>query len=172
MPGGSWLRSLCLHHHCLLPDRLLRDGSRSPPGAPGSCCHFLAACSFPGEQDHPLCWGAQAVSCSSVHGATSPWELLSRWWRMKQGCSCHHPQYGDTALDWQVPAQEDVPSAGRGALPVHLGCSSDLAKQLAPARANYDPLQRGPASGPLSQQVTALSPRLPACCSRRSWGRQ
>lgn len=75
---------------------------------------------------------------------------------MKQGCSCPHLQYGDTAPAWQVPAHEDLLSVGRGALPAHLCCCRGSAKQptcLASSCSGWgscDPLQRSPAKAPCS----------------------
>lgn len=47
---------------------------------------------------------------------------------MKQGYSCPHQQYGDTALG-QHEVHENLLSAGRGALPAHLCCHRGPAKQ-------------------------------------------
>ena len=76
---------------------------------------------------------------------------------MKQGCSCPHPQYGDTAPGRQVPGCEDLPSAGRGALPARLCCPGGPAKQPAcpagscPGCGLLRSLQRGPARAPRSR---------------------
>lgn len=48
---------------------------------------------------------------------------------MKQGYSCPHQQYGDTALGQQVPVHEDLLSAGRRTLSAHLCCHRGPAKQ-------------------------------------------
>ncbi|XP_075360857.1 uncharacterized protein LOC142411215 [Mycteria americana] len=145
------------------------------PCTPGSCCCFLAACSLLGEWGCPRCRGAQADSCPRLHGATSPWELLSWWWRRKQGCSCPHLQRGDTAPGRQVPAGEDLPSVGRGALPACLWCCGGPAKESAclagscPGWGSLRPSAERSCPGS-PQQVTALSAGWPACCSRRSTG--